>query len=312
MNARLCPNCSALIESESALFCYNCGQELVVSHAEVPRSNVDGPANQPAKVSSAKKSPGSRLVFFLLFLIVLFFSIIGWFVFNDKKIERVTLSPTQSTPLPLANEYVSTVSALPVAPYSLADTDFASLVPKEASLFIQSRTPALLLKRMLTDKNKEEFTKKTGLTLTEALSFLGDDYAVAEISEGFLFLSKVKDVDFVKAKVKEYSNEIITGVVVDGVLAVSDSPDILDKVNFASSRKLLSLTQDSEFFESQRNLSKVGQALIFSRDKDILKEGLQMLFGKEIINADLDQLQGKSFVIDSASGSVKIVGSYGK
>ena len=311
MNARLCPNCSALIESESALFCYNCGQELVVSHAEVPRSSVD-PTNQPTKISSAKKSPGSRLVFSLLFLIVLSLSIIGWFVFNDKKIERVTLSPTQSTPLPLANEYVSTVSALPVAPYSLADTDFASLVPKEASLFIQSRTPALLLKRMLTDKNKEEFTKKTGLTLTEALSFLGDDYAVAEISEGFLFLSKVKDVDFVKAKVKEYSNEIITAVVVDDVLAVSDSPDILDKVNFASSRKLLSLTQDSEFFESQRNLSKVGQALIFSRDKDILKEGLQMLFGKEIINADLDQLQGKSFVIDSASGSAKIVGSYGK
>jgi hypothetical protein len=95
-------------------------------------------------------------------------------------------------------------------------------------------------------------------------------------------------------------------------LAVSDSSDILDKVKFASNRKLLSLAQDSEFFESQRNLSKVGQALIFSRDKDLLKEGLQMLFGKEIINADLDQLQGKSFVIDSASGSAKIVGSYGK
>lgn len=312
MNARLCPNCSALIESESALFCYNCGQELVVSHAEVPRSNIAVPLAQPTKVSSAKKSSGSRLVFSLLFLIVLALSIIGWFVFNDKKIERVTLSPTQSLPLPLANESVSTVSALPVAPYNLAATDFASLVPREASLFIQSRTPGLLLKRMLTDKNKEEFTKKTGLTLTEALSFLGDDYVVAKISEGFLFLSKVKDVDFVKAKIKEYSNEVITGVVVDDVLAVSDSPDILDKVGFANSRKLLSLTQDSEFFESQRNLSKVGQALIFSRDKDILKEGLQMLFGKEIINADFDQLKGKSFVIDSASGSVKIVGSYGK
>lgn len=311
MNARLCPNCSALIESESALFCYNCGQELVISHTDVPHSNVDSLPAQPAR-ASAKKSPGSLLVLFLLFLIVLSGIILGWFVFNDKRIERVTLSPTQSVLPPLANEYVSTVSALPVAPYNLADIDFASLVPAQASLFIQSRTPALLLKRALTDKDKEQFSKKTGLTLTEALSFLGDDYAVAKMSEGFLFLSKVKDVDFVKVKIKEYSNEVIAGVVVDDVLAVSDSPDILDKVGLASSRKLLSLTQDSEFFESQRNLSKVGQALIFSRDKDSLNDGLQTLFGTEIVNTDLDQLKGKSFVIDSASGSTKIVGSYGK
>ncbi len=311
MNVRLCPNCSALIESESALFCYSCGQELAASHTDVPYSNVAGPLTQPTKVS-ARKSPGSLLVIFFILPVILSGALLGWFVFNSKKIERATLSPTQGASLPLANEYVSTVSALPVAPYNLADTDFASLVPSQASLFIQSRSPALLLKRVLADKDKEQFSKKTGLTLTEAFSFLGDDYAVAEMPEGFLFLSKVRDVDFVKAKIKEYSNEIIAGVVIDDVLAVSDSPGILDKVISISSRKLLSLGQDTEFFESQRNLSKMGQALIFSRDQDLLKEGLRMLFGKEIINMDLEQLKGKSFIIDSAAGSVKIVGGYGK
>lgn len=311
MNVRLCPNCSALIESESALFCYNCGQELAVSHIAVPHPNGSELPTQPTKVS-AKRSPWSWLVIFPALLVILSGAILGWFVFNNKKIEQVTLSPTQDFSLPLANEYVSTVSALPVAPYNLAGVDFASLVPAPASLFIQSRTPALLLKRVLTDKNKEQFSKKTGLTLTEAFSFLSDDYAVAEMSEGFLFLSKVKDVDFVKAKIKEFSSEIIAGVVIDDILAVSDSPDILERVRSASSRKLLSLGQDAEFFESQRNLSKIGQALIFSRDQDSLKEGLRMLFGKEIINTALDQLKGKSFVIDSASGSAKIVGSYGK
>lgn len=311
MNARLCPNCSALIESASALFCYNCGQELPLSHTE--SSHAPASLINPTPKDAPKKSLIPIFVFlFFASILILTITFLRQTVFKNEQIERTTLSPTQNSSLPPVNEYVSTVPALPVAPYSLEEAGFASLIPSEASLFIQSRTPALLLKRTLTEQNKEQFSKKTGLSLTEALSFLSDDYAYAKLPGGFLFLSKVKDVDFVKSKIREYSNEVIGGIVVGDVLAVSDSPDILNKVNLSSNRKLLSLEEDSEFFESRRNLPKIGQATIFSRDGDLFREGLVLLFGKDAINADLDQLKGRSFIIDSVSGSLKIIGSYGK
>ncbi len=311
MNARLCPNCSALIESESAFFCYNCGQEIT----SPPPAKAVTPPVIGAKEPVRRRMGKSRLASVLLIVLLVLTVSLTMLLIRKRPIQsqRPALSPTQSErPLP-SNEFVSTSSALPVAPFDFSTPDFASLVPSEATLYIQSRSPSLLLKRLLSQEQQDEFGKVSGLTFTEALSFLDDDYAYARGSEGFLFLSQVKDTDFVKSKLSEFGKEELLGELIGDILIVSDSDRLLKAVKSVSAKSRLSLSQVNHFFDGRRRLPKEGQALIYSEGKEGgLPEISKILFGKDIFGDTPVDLRGSVFVVESVFGSAKIVGVYGQ
>ena len=259
---------------------------------------------------SKKGARTSFLPIALFFLFLVAATALASFYLLKPPVSKQTLSPTQGSLIDRANEFTSTVSALPVVPFELSSVDFASLVPAEATLFVQSRLPSLILQRLLGEEQEEEFNKKTGLTLSEATSFLGDDYAFAKTPGGFLFLFKVKDGEFIRTKIAEFSKDVLKGGLFEDTLVVSDSSEVIKEAEAAFNRKALSLSQVNEFFESRRRLPKSGQIFIYSKDKEMVREGLQMVFGKDIAGENLSQLTGSSFVIDSALGSAKIIGVY--
>lgn len=310
MNARLCPKCQALIESESAFFCYNCGEVL----AE-PGSKTTSPEETTEKpLPAEKKRRSGWLVSLTLTTLTVAVLASGLVLFRIQKeaLKPSALSPTQNSNLePPANEFVSTVSAIPVAPFELTGNIFSDILPAEAAFFIRSRSPILLLRRVMSEKLGEEFTKKTGLTLNEAVSFIGEDYAYAEMTEGFAFLSKVKDTDFIRAKLTEFSKEEVRGQLLDDILVVSNSNEILKKVSQAAKKTTLPLSQLTDFSEGRRRLPETGQAFIYTKDSDSLKKALNIFFGGGLDEASV-KLQGKAFVVDSVSGSLKITGVYGK
>jgi len=268
-------------------------------------------AKEPVRRRMAK----SRLSAVLLIVLLVLTVSLTMLLIRERPTQpqRLTLSPTQSERSLPSNEFVSTSSALPVAPFDFPGSDFASLIPSEATLYIQSRSPSLLLKRLLSESQQDEFREVSGLTFTEALSFLGDDYAYARGSEGFLFLSQVKDADFVKSKLSEFGKEEIRGELIGDILIVSDSDELLKAVKSVSAKSRLSLSQVNHFFDGRRQLPKSGQALIYSQGKEEgLPEVSKILFGKDIFGDIPVDLRGSIFVVESVLGSAKIVGVYGQ
>lgn len=309
MNARLCPSCSSLIESESAFFCYSCGQELE-AHASHEKEISPPPINLFREKQSNKKG-FSPFILFLSALILVWLVSLSFYLARRDSLKGIP-SPLSAEVKKDANELVSTAAALPIAPYDLTGSDLRDLIPAEARLLIQSRLPSLIIKGLLSEKQKDEFVKKTGLTVGEVLSFLDEDYLFARMDDGFLALFKVKDVDFVKKKIDEFSGEELLGEVFGNVLALSDSESVLKKTNAVFGKRALSLSQSSDFAEGLRRLPEFGQVLIYSQERDLIRHGLSLLFGDSILDQSLDSLSGSLFVISVVSGNAKITGVYGR
>src|SRR3989344_3914926 len=96
MSVRICPRCSTLIESRSAIFCYNCGQEL-------SRPDGGGNASDPAKEISPKttrtRKPSIGVIFLLLFVSFLFSVLIIsllYFRVKGNRLPSVLLKPSGS------------------------------------------------------------------------------------------------------------------------------------------------------------------------------------------------------------------------
>ena len=305
MNARLCPSCSSLVESESALFCYNCGSELI------PAGHLEK-SDSPKKLTAVVPEPrqGSFPLWVLAVLLLVLFVSMSFYLAKKNLLSAVPPA-TKATPKNLADEFTSTASALPIAPYDLKDVEFGKLVPAEASLFLQSRLPSLILGKMLSTSQKEEFGQKTGLTLTEAVSFLGDDYGFAQLPKGFLFLFKVKDESFIKTKLSEFPKEVLRGEMVGDTLAVSNSGTIIEAVKAVSQEKQLSLSQTNDFAEGRRRLGP-GQLFLYFKDRSLAQQTLRLIFGNGFLGDGLALLKGNAYVVDSVSGSARLVGVYGK
>lgn len=311
MNARLCPHCSALIESESALFCYSCGGELELP-SRPDSSAVIKEAPTPSWGGQAPRSLWPAASLFLLFLGVSFAAFYLIFFHRERVgIRPGALSPTQPSVIPLTNEFVSTVSALPVSPFDLSRPTFSEIVPADVPVFWQSRSPVILLRRLLGESEKEDLAEVTGLTLDEAVSFLDEDYAFIGSESGSAFLARVKDSDFVKAKIAEAVDTRVKARLFGDRLVVSDSESVLKEISSVVGKSKLSLWQKTEFFDGLRQLPKVGQALIYVQKSSLLPGFLDRIFDSALFEGGLTGLSGQTFILDSSLGSVKVTGIYG-
>ena len=298
MSVRICPRCSTLIESKSAIFCYNCGQEL--NH-----TSVSGDAVVSAGVPKAPKKSGGRtslpvFIFLTFLLAVLLFGSLLYLQISRTKSSGALLRPS-------SNEFVSTVSALPVSPFSFGKQNFASLTPASVDLYLEGSNPELFLERVLSPANKKSLESKVGLNLDEMTSFFEGEFAYVESSGSAAMIGVGKDMDFLKDRAAKLSGESLKVQVLDQYFAVSNSDNLLKDIGAAYKKTTLPLSLTAKFQETLRHLPSAGQVLIYSENLDDALLAFRLYFGFKLDLA-VSSLRGTSFVVNGISGSTVIKG----
>lgn len=299
MSVRICPRCSTLIESQSAIFCYNCGQEL--NHAPASNDLVLTPqVDITAKKDTKRKSNIPILTFLTIFLaILLFISLVYLGAFRYKS----------NAPLlrPSSNEFVSTISALPISPFNFGKQNFASLTPVSIDLYLESSNPKLFLDRFLSTGDKKSLESKVGLNLDEMTSFFDPEFAYVESSGSAALAMVGKDLDFLKDRAAKLSGERLKIQLLDQYFIVSNSSSLLRDMENAYKKVALPLVLMSNFQETVRHLPGTGQVLIYSQSIESARSALSYYFGNRL-NLAVSSLSGTSFVINGLSGSTVIRG----
>lgn len=300
MSVRICPRCSTLIESRSAIFCYNCGQELARPDAG-EALGVSAKGVLP-RTSGAEK-PSVGINFFLLlvpFLIfILLFSVL-YLRTRGNLVSSVLLKPT-------SNEFVSTISALPVSPVNFGKYNFGSLVPASAELYLESYNPKLFLEKLLDSQDQRDLESKVGLSLDEITSFVEPEFAFVESSSSAALIVVGKDLDFLNSRADKISDPKFKTLSVDSYFIISNSESFLREISLTQAKSVLSLASLAKFQESLKNLPKNGQILLYSSSLERSILALRIYFG-HFLDLAVSSLSGTSFVVSADAGNVVIRG----
>jgi|GEM_PF-3753815 len=300
MSVRICPRCSTLIESRSAIFCYNCGQEL--SRASIPSGGL---ASASSYSKSSKKAISQRVtIFFLVLLtsvltVLLFASFVYFGAFKTENYKAIIR--------PSSNEFVSTVSALPISPFGFGKQNFTSITPNSVDLYLESSNPKLFLERVLSAGDKKILESKVGLNLDEITSFFEPEFAYVESSSSAAVLGVGKDLEFLSNRSTKLSGEKVKTLVLDQFFIVSSSDDLLRGIENAYKKVTIPLSLTAKFQETVKHLPTSGQVLIYSESLDSTLAAFKYYFGSKL-NLAVASLSGTSFVINGVSGSTVIKG----
>lgn len=300
MSIRLCPRCSTLIESGTSIFCYNCGQELP---RPAPREEVVDSSKTPVRVIK-KKSAGKRNLRLTLFSAALLSVLLALSLLYSTVIRGRNLGSFQKDSV---NEYVSTISALPVSPYSFGRQSLASLAPANVTLYLESSNPKLFLQKRLGPTGRALLETKVGLNLDEIASFFETEFAYIEASNSAALIGVGKDPEFLKERAGKLSGEKIKAQVLDNYFVVATSATLLKDVEGAYKKTALPLTLTAKFQETLRRLPREGQLLIYGESQDDARAALRYYFGNKL-SAAFTALSGTSFVVNGVSGSTVIKG----
>lgn len=300
MSVRICPRCSTLIESGSAIFCYNCGQEL----EHFSPSSIQARVPPEFLVKSLKSSKGSkRFVFFLIvvpaLLMILIFSLVY------LRARPVFYAPIPASPL--VNEFESTISALPISPFNFGKYNFASLVPADADLYLESYNQKLFLEKLLESKTLKDVQDQVGLNLEETTSFFEPEFAYVESSSSAALIGVAKDLEFLKSRSAKISDPRVKWLAADPFFVIANSSAFLKEIENTSQAKSLSLSSLAKFRESLKNLPPQGQILIYTTTSAQKLSAFQIFFGHNL-DAVLSLLKGQSFVVTAMKGSVLVKG----
>ncbi len=301
---RPCPRCSTLIESSSAVFCYNCGQELLnISALPTPAAEELLPKKKP--FFPARKFSLAKILLPGAFLIALFPLLFFWTLQNKKS------RPIPGLLQPTANDFVSTVSALPQAPITFGKEVYAGLTPAKADLYLEGGSLKNFLAKFLDSAGQKRLEETLGLTLEESVSFFEPSFVFIKSASGSALLSQTRDLDFTKNRlIKLQKSEVSKNFQADlvgDVLVVSDSLSLLDDVRAVSKKSQLSLLMKAGFLESLKKLPREGQLFIYSSNLENVLYALRIFFGSGLENA-LGALRGTTFVVTSRNGSLVLIG----
>ena len=303
MSVRICPRCSTLIESASAIFCYNCGQELGHSGTSETTGKPKAIFSKPHEYVRKK---GSSFYFFLFLIpILILFLVVSVFYL-------LAIRKSLQTPLlkPSSNEFVSTVSALPISPVKFGKYDFASIVPASASLYLEGNNLRLFLDKFLGSEDKKNVESKVGLNLDEVSSFFEPEFALVASPSSIALIGIGKDSDFLKERSLKLAREKIKSQVMDQYFVVSDSEPLLRDIQNTYKKISLSLTMTAKYQETVKHLPDLGQILIYSENLESTMFALKMYFGEKL-RSPISFLSGTSFVITAGNGSTVIKGING-
>lgn len=300
---RLCPRCSTLIESGSAIFCYNCGQELLSSAAPTE------PADEilPEKKISPSQRPSPFQLFLIIFTFCLSLGLLFFFFlwrFNNGRPRGPVLKPT-------ANDFVSTISALPQAPVNFGKEAYPALTPATADLYLEGGSLKNFLLKFLDGQSQKRLENHLGLTLEEAISFSEPSFAFIKSASASALLTRSRDLEFVKSRLSKLQEgpalENLQVDLVGDVLVVTDSATFLRDIRQTSQKSQLSLSMTAGFLETSKKLPREGQLFIYSSNLENVFRVLKIFFGPGLESA-VGSLRGTAFVVSNRSGSVVLEG----
>ncbi len=295
MSVHLCPRCSTLIESESALFCYNCGQELERGF-ELLNPSLQTPVLKTSSRSVFWLGPPFLLLLLLLLSLSLFYL--------SRKME---LSPP-TAPRSSNNEFISTVSALPISPFAFGKYQFGSLSPATVEFYLESSNPKIFLEKLFGEKERRELEEKVGLNLSEISSFFEPNFAYIKSATGSAFLTVGKDLDFLKDRTNKFGRqERLHSRVLSNYFVVSDSLSLLAEIESVYQKTDLPLSLTARYREVQKALPPEGQIFVQATDVESLKAALGVYFNGKLDSA-FESLRGSSFVITVVGGSTVVRG----
>lgn len=302
---RLCPRCSTLIESSSAIFCYNCGQELGKTSLTA-RGSLPATVSSGASESKKKSAAFSFLIFLCLSLLVIL--VLSYFYLERSRIPRRLVAPS-------SHEFVSTLAALPLAPVFFGKPQFADLAPADADLYLEGASLKNFLSSFLSLEARRQIEVRTSLTLEELTSFFDSPFAFVRIfsneSTASALLAVSRDPEFVGRRVAKLAAEKNLGelktISLGSYFIVSDSSDLIREISRTYEKTSLALSMTAAYLEALKKLPDQGQLLIYGRSARSLNPALHIFFG-QALDEPAQSLGSRALVVGSSSGSTVLKG----
>lgn len=210
-------------------------------------------------------------------------------------------------PKPSANEFVSTVSALPVSPFTFGRRNFASLAPATVSLYLEGSNPRLFLEKRLVASERSLLETKVGLNLDEITSFFEPEFAYLEASSSAAIVGVGKDPEFLRERAARLSGPSVKAEVLDEYFVAANSASLLKDIEAAYKKTTLPLTLTAKFQELVRRLPESGQLFIYGESQSDGESALRYYFGSKL-RLSSTPVSGTSFVVSAVSGSTVIKG----
>jgi len=288
---RICPHCQEEIRSRQAYFCHRCGAELP------PPPEVEEAAPIEVQPELKKEHKRGRLpvvaATVLVALIVAAGVGVGYFHLKPFQPSLPSFLP----PAPKNEAFVDNLSfAVPNHPFSAKG--LSEIVPADVDLYLESVDPEVLLPSLISVEDWSEVesfsSEKLGLSVSEATSFLEDEFAVVQESTASAFLARVRDADFIEQKISEAGSfEEWQAKMVNGFLVVSNSPELIQKIEEAQKKLTLNLSLTPGFAEARKQLPSTGQVFYY---------------GKKRLEFIPESLKGDAFVVSRKESGTLITG----
>lgn len=300
---RICPNCQEETYSTKAYFCHRCGAEL----SSPPEIDLPEAGKVLEVKSEVKEKPSKKRTTVLAVAATLVVaSLCAAAVYFYFQTNSLTLPGRQAggrqASLPFQpsskNETLVADVGFEVPNHPFSAKGLSEMVPADVDLYLESVDPELLLPSIVSTEDWSEvesfFSEQVKLTPAEAASFLEDEFAVVQESTASAFLAKTRDVDFLQQKITEVgSYEEWWAKIVEGVLVISNSPDLIHTIEEAQKKLTLNLSLTSGFVEARQKLPPTGQIFVY---------------GKKRLEFIPEELKGEAFVIAKKDGGILITG----
>ncbi len=217
---------------------------------------------------------------------------VGVYYFYSQKQQ-----PSQQPPVPKNEAFVADVS-FEVADHPFSAKGLAEIVPADVDLYLESIDPEVLFPSLVSTedwaKAESFFSEQLGLNASEVASFLEDEFAIIQEATTSAFLAKVRDVDFLEQKIAEVGEyEGWQAKIVEGVLVISNSSDLIRSIEEAQKKLTLNLSLTPGFTEARKKLPKTGQIFYY---------------GKKRLDFIPDEVKGEAFVIAKKNGGILVTG----
>jgi len=227
------------------------------------------PAPAPSLEKKIVRGKG-RWRFWLSFLVLGLLAFGGYFYYerefvNKQSLELVSPINTDksgSFEIDLSGQKIRLVQG------DLAAKNLSRLAPVGIDAFVVLNDPGSFYNEFAEKNSPVDVKEVTGLSVEEASSFLNSSFVLIFRDTSWAFMSQVKNKDFVSGKISNISLEDkgIHVSLIDDYLVISNDASLMSEIENVQKGLSLSLSQDSFFLESTKNLPLDGSALAFFRD----------------------------------------------
>jgi len=316
LRLQLCSKCGARVSSDSSYFCHSCGARLdrdVENHLPAEGSNrgESAPIPPTSKGVSLPKSRWFRVLLcligaLLMLVVIVFVSKLFFSLIIDKAATTVedNIRRGYQTPAPITQGIEASFA---ITPHSLGETGLDRLVPGDVSYYLEGQSPQELLPWLWEGGALQaSISSQTQYSLEEISSYLERDFVLFERGSGEVgFVSRVVDIEFWRDLLDTLEiTDPYWVQVSSGVLIVTNSQSLLEDVERAARKAILSIALSSDYSKSRRRLPAEGQFWFFRFNYQ--KPTSSSSF--HTINSLLQDINGTGFVITTDGSRTVLIG----